>query len=174
MVTKLNNVNVERIAREAEGLRADPNRTRRTNKLEAVWNNDASRPQLHALVKYEQGEVTMECDSPSFMGGEGRRPGPMQYCIMGFAACFVSTFATAAASRNIALKRLSVVAECELDFSKVYGITEDPVVRNASFTVNVQADVPREELEELKEESLARCPGVFVLTHKIPVTARIA
>ncbi len=171
---KLNNVDLERISKEAQAIKADPSKGKRVNKLEATWSTDPSKPQLQATVKYEQGQVVMECDSPTFMGGEGRRPGPLHYCIMGFAACYTSTFATSAAAKNISLKSLSVAAECELDFSKAYGVNENPIVKNATFTVNVKSDAPRSKLEEVKEEALAKCPGIFVLRNNIPVTARIA
>ncbi len=169
----MNNVNVQRIEQEAQAIRSDPSKAKRVNRLEAEWNVDESKPQLQAAVKYEGGQVVFECDSPTFMGGQGRRPGPMNYCIMGFTACFASTFATAAASRGVKLASMKAIGECDLDFSRAYGVGDAPMLREVRFTVQVDKGVDPRVAEALKEEALARCVGVFTLRNQIPVKATV-
>ncbi len=169
----VNNVNLDVIAREAEAMAQDPARRQRVNRGEVEWHTDAAGPQMTAVAMYEQGELRLELDSPTFMGGKGSRPGPLHLCILGVLSCFTATFVTAASWRGLQLRRLRAQGQCQLDFGRVFGVAEAPIIREVNFHLEVDADVTPEQLEEVKQEALARCPAIFSLTNPIPVTAEV-
>jgi uncharacterized OsmC-like protein len=107
------------------------------------------------------------------MGGGGRKPDPVQYCLYGLAACFAGTFATLAAMEGVALKKLVVAAENRVDLSRTLGLSWNPIVEGVEITVMVSADAPREKLEEIERLARERCPGVYCLTTPIPLTTHL-
>ena len=171
---KLNNVNVQRVEEEARAIQADASKATRVNRIEGAWNLDEARPQFQATVKFDRGEAIIECDSPPFMGGEGRAPGPLHYCIYGFTSCFASTFATVAAGEDVRLKSMRVTGESEIDFSCVFGVADKPVVKEVRISLTVDADASADKVEELKQLALQRCPAIFCLTNPIPVKVAVA
>ncbi len=171
---KLNNVNVQRIEEEARAIQAGTARATRLNRVEGNWNLDESEAQFQAIVEFEAGEAILHCDSPPFMGGEGRAPDPLLYCVYGFTSCFASTFATMAASEGVRLRSLRVTGESEIDFSRVFGVADKPVVKEMRISLAIHADAPADKLQELKELALQRCPAIFCLTNPIKVSVEVS
>jgi uncharacterized OsmC-like protein len=171
---KLNNVNVGRAEEEAQAIQTDSGKAVRLNRVEGAWNVDETRPQFQATVKFDKGEAVLECDSPPFMGGEGRAPGPLQYCIYGFTSCFASTFATVAAGAGVELRSMRVVGESEMDMSRAFGVADKTVIREVHISLDVDADAPAEKVQELKELALHRCPAIFCLTNPVLVKVEVS
>ncbi len=169
----INNVDLDAIAREAEAIRRDPARGQRLNRGELEWHTDPTGPQMSVVAKYEQGELRLELDSPSFMGGKGSRAGPLHLCVLGLLSCFTGTFVAAASARGIELRRLVARGECQLDFGRVFGVSEAPAVQGVTFSIEVETDASAAELEAAREEAMARCPAVFALSNPIPVTSEV-
>jgi uncharacterized OsmC-like protein len=171
---KLNNVNVERVEEEARNIQTDSSKAVRLNRVEGNWNLDESEAQFQAIVKFEAGEAILHCDSPPFMGGEGRAPGPLQYCIYGFTSCFASTFATVAAGAGVQLRSMRVFGESEMDFSRAFGVADKTVIREVHISLDVDADAPPEKIQELKELALHRCPAIFCLANPVLVKVDVS
>lgn len=169
----LNNVNLEGIQKSVEAAKADASKTKRLNRLEGTWNLEEGEPQFQARVKFEGGETTLEADQPSFLGGGGTRPGPVIYCLYGLASCFTATFASMAAMEGVPLKGLRVVAESELDFSRVFGLADRPVVEGVRVTLYVDSEASQEKIRELEALARERCPAVYCLTNPIPLVTEV-
>ncbi len=107
------------------------------------------------------------------MGGRGLRPDPVQYCLFGMASCFASTYAAVAAAEGVALKRLRIAMENELDMSRALGVSDRKPIESATMTLEVQSDAPKAKLEELRKLAEERCPGVYCITNPIPFTSRL-
>lgn len=169
----VNNVDLDALRREAEAVAQDPSRGRRVNRAELQWHVEPTEPQMTVSGKYEQGEVRLELDSPTFLGGKRARPGPLHLCAMGMLSCFAATFVAALSQRGIRFRGLRATGECELDLGRVFGTSEAPTVAGVRFDLEVDTDAPEEELEAARREALERCPAVFALTHAIPVAAEV-
>lgn len=171
-MAKVNNVNVDKLMAVVEEVKKDLTKAKRVNKVEGEWNVKEGS-QFRATVKFENGSMTLECDQPSFLGGGGTQPGPMIYCLYGSASCYAATFATMAALEGIAIKKLSIVAESAIDFSKVFGLSNNPIAEKVKFTLHVESDAPKEKIMKLEELSKERCPAVYCLTNPIPLETEI-
>jgi len=168
----INNVDVDKLRATAEALAKDLSKAKKVTKVEGEWNL-AGGSQFSATVQFEGGKITLEADQPTFLGGGGTQPGPMIYCLYGSASCFVATFATMAAMEGVVLKKLKVVAESSLDFSKVLGLSENPIAGGVKFTLFVESDAPAEKLKEIDALSRQRCPAVYCLTNPIPLETEL-
>ncbi len=163
----MNNVNVsalEQVAREAE---ADASKAKRTQKIEGEWLLAAGGPQFRAEVSFEGGKILFESDQPKNLGGGGTKPGPLHYCFFGLVSCYTATFAAMAAIKGIELKMLTARLEGNLNFSRVFGLSREPVMEEIRIILQVKSDAPREKLEEVEKLASERCPAVFALTEKV-------
>lgn len=168
----VNNVNVDKLKETVASMQKDLSKAKKTNKVEGEWSL-SNGAQFKAEVSFENGKVTFEADQPSFLGGGGLAPGPMIYCLYGSASCYVATFATMAAMEGIELKKLKVIAESNIDFSKVFGLSENPIAEKVKFTLIVETDAPKEKIRQLEEMSRQRCPAVYCLTNPIPLETEL-
>ncbi|MBI5902428.1 MAG: OsmC family protein [Deltaproteobacteria bacterium] len=168
----INNVNVEKLGNTAEEIKKDPSKAKKITRIEGEWNTGQGT-QFKATVSFEGGKMTLEADQPSFLGGGGGAPGPLIYCLYGSASCFTATFATMAAMEGVALKKLRVVAESFVDFSKVMGLSDNPIAEKVRFTTYVESDAPAEKLKRIEELSKERCPALYCLTNPIPVETEL-
>ena len=107
------------------------------------------------------------------MGGGGNLPGPMHYCFFGLASCYIGTFATMATMLGIKLKKLSVRVEADLNFSKVFGMGDFPIMEEVRVMLQVVSDEPEAKIKEAEMLALERCPVVFTLRNPIKLTATI-
>ena len=172
-MTILNNVNVgmlEQVIREAE---TDKSKVKRTQKVDGEWLLEAGGPQFKAEVNFEGGKIVMESDQPKNLGGGGTRPGPLHYCFFGLVSCYAATFTTMASMMGIELKRLTARLEGNLNFSRVFGLSKEPVMEEIRITLEVESDAPREKLEEVEKLAYERCPAVFALTEQVKLNTSL-
>jgi len=173
-MAKKNNVNVDAVQNMAESIQADPARSKRTNKVEGTWNLTEGNPQFSSEISFEGGKLLLEADQPTFLGGGGTRPGPMHYALFGFASCFTATFVTIAAVQNVMLEEVRASAEFELNFAKVFGVADLPIVEEVRITLAVKSDARKEKIEEVLKLAEERCPASYCLTNPIRLTAKLA
>lgn len=168
----INNINVDKLMKAVSELKGDLSKAKKVTRVEGDWN-PGSGSQFSATVSFENGKMTLESDQPTFLGGGGTQPGPMIYCLYGSASCYAATFATMAAMEGIVLKKLRIVAESAMDFSKVFGLSENPIAEGVKFTLFVESDAPAEKLKKIEELSKDRCPAVYCLTNPIPLETEL-
>lgn len=163
---KTNNIDLSKLSGTVEALKKDLSKAKKTNRIEGEWNAGEG-PQFSATIEFENGKVKLLADQPTFLGGGGRQPGPMIYCLYGSASCYAATFATLAAMEGINLKKLKVIAESYIDFSKVFGLSDNPIAERVKFVLHVESDAPKDRLRELEDLAKKRCPAVYCLTNPI-------
>lgn len=172
-MTIVNNVNIgalEEIVKEAE---TDASKVKSSQTIEGEWLLEEGGPQFKAEVSFEGGKVVMESDQPKNLGGGGTRPGPLHYCFFGLVSCYTATFATMASMMGVELRRLTAKLEGDLDFSRVFGLSQEPVMEEVHITLQVESDAPREKLEEVERVTIERCPAVFALTERVKLKASL-
>ncbi len=164
---RINNVVLERLKQTEALLRQEPEKARRQQVVEGEWVLGTGAPQFRAFISYEGGHTTFEMDNPTFMGGDGSLPGPMHYCFSGLAACYASTFAIVAAERGVVLEELRVRVEATVNFSRVFGLADAPVMEEVHVHLDIASPASDEELAAIEEESRRRCPVVWTLTNPV-------
>jgi uncharacterized OsmC-like protein len=129
--------------------------------LQREWNLDPSKDfQFKTELVYEKGKQVIEIDSPSFLGGNGNRLGPMAYCGTGIMSCFIATFVNLAAAKRISLSKLNVNIECIINFAKTFDVADEPVRKGINFQIKAESnDASKEQLQELVTMIEQRCPA---------------
>ena len=170
-----NNVDLNKISKTIEEGRNDLSTLRSPVKLAAEWNFNPDKPyQFKTELAYEKGKQVIEIDSPSFLGGNGNRLGPMAYCVAGITSCFIATFVTVASSKGIRLSKLNVNAQCSINFAKTFDIADEPITEGIEFQIEAESqDADKQQLEEIIGLAEKRCPAIYSMMHEIKVNAII-
>ncbi len=163
---KQNNIDVDRLSSVINEVKTDFEKGKRVNKIEGEWNLGEG-PQFLSDISFEKGKVVLKADQPSFLGGGGTEPGPMHYCLFGLASCYTATFVTMASMEGIRLKKVKVTAEGKMDFSWVFGLSNNPITEGIKITLFVQSDASEKELKRIEALAYERCPAVYCLTNPI-------
>ena len=172
-MTILNNVNVsalEQVIKEAE---TDKSKIKRIQKIDGEWLLEEGGPQFRAEVSFEGGKIVFESDQPKNLGGGGTRPGPLHYCFFGLISCYTATFAAMASQMGISISKLTARLEGNLNFSRVFGLSQEPVMEEIRIALEVESDAPKEKLEEAERLAYERCPAVFALTERIKLNTTL-
>ncbi|MHB1687890.1 MAG: OsmC family protein [Ignavibacteriaceae bacterium] len=164
---KINNVNLESVKSFQEKIQKDQSAAKKTQGIEGEWILEEGNTQFLSRIKFEGGETEFKVDNPTFMGGNGSLPGPMHYCFYGLASCYTGTFATMAAMLGIKLKKLTAKVEADVNFSKVFGINDDPIMEEVRVKLTVVSDESEEKIKQVEELALQRCPVVFTLKNPV-------
>lgn len=172
-MTVLNNVNVGMLEQVVKEAQTDKSKVKRQQKIEGEWLLKEGGPQFRAEISFEGGKMVMESDQPKNLGGGGTRPGPLHYCFFGLVSCYTSTFATMASQMGIRLKKLTAKLEGNLNFSRVFGLSQDPVMEEIHIALQVESDAPREKLVEVEKLAYERCPAVYALTQKVKLSTSL-
>lgn len=163
----LNNVNVGMLEQVGKEAQTDKSKVKRQQKIEGEWLLEEGCPQFRAQISFEGGKIVMESDQPRNLGGGGTRPGPLHYCFFGLVSCYTATFAATASQMGITLRKLTAKLEGNLNFSRVFGLSREPVMEEIRIALTVESDAPVEKLKEVEKLAYERCPAVFALTEKV-------
>ncbi len=172
-MTILNNVNVGRLEQVIKEAETDKSKVQRTQKVDGEWLLAEGGPQFRAEVSFEGGKIVMESDQPENLGGGGTRPGPLHYCFFGLVSCYTATFAAMASHMGIRLNKLTATLEGNLNFSRVFGLSQEPVMEEIGIALEVESDAPKERLEEVEKLAYERCPAVFALTEQVKLNTSL-
>src|SRR3989337_2112892 len=175
MANIVNNVDLEKVSQTAEKGKEDKSSLKKPIKLTGEWILDPNQGfQFITELGFEKGKEVIEIDSPSFLGGQGNRLGPMAYCVAGITSCFIGTFVGMAASQGIKLTKLTVDTECNVNFAKTFDIADEPITEGISFQIDVQAqNADKQKLQQLVTMAEERCPAVYSMSNVIKINAKI-
>jgi len=171
----INNIDLDKISQTVQNGKKDKSTLRKPVKLQGEWNFDPSKGyQFKTELSYEKGKQVIEIDSPSFLGGNGNRLGPMAYCVAGIASCFTATFVSVAATNGIRLSKLKVNTECIINFAKTFDVADEPITEGVKFEIEAQSDnVDKEQLQQLVTMAEERCPAIYSMNHEVKVNTSI-
>ena len=166
-MSKVNNVDEEKIKVFRDNIAKDPSKAKKTQVIEGQWILSDGGPQFKSHIKFEGGEVTLETDNPTFMGGSGSLPGPMHYCFFGLISCYTGVFVAAATELGVQLDSLTARVEADLNFSRVFGVSDDAIMEEIRVILEVQSPSDKVKIQEAENLALERCPVVYTLRNQI-------
>jgi uncharacterized OsmC-like protein/metal-sulfur cluster biosynthetic enzyme len=173
-MANLNNVDVSALQKALKASESDNGVLHRVQVMSGEWVLEPSEhAQFRADIAFETGKAVFESDQPTMLGGGGRSPSPMHYCFYGLAACYAGTYANTAAMMGVRLRKLSVRVEAKQDFSRVFGLSDEPFIRDLNIVLTVRGDASDARLGEIEHLAYQRCPAVYCYTHAIDLKTRL-
>lgn len=175
MSKRINNVDLDKVEKTTEKGKKEKLTLRKLVKLDGEWNLDPTKEyQFRTKLTYEKGKQLVEVDSPSFLGGNGNRLGPMAYCIAGITSCFVATFVTVASSKGIRFSKLNVNTQYDINFAKTFDVADEPITEGIEFQIEAESpDADKIQLQQIIRLAEDRCPAVYSMKHEIKVNSTI-
>lgn len=170
---KINNVDLEKVKNFEDQIKNDSSTAKKTQVIEGEWIANDNDVQFQANIEFEGGTTQLKVDNPTFMGGGGNFPGPMHYCFFGLASCYTGTFATMAAMLGIEIKSLTTRVEADIDFSRVFGVSDAPTMEEVRVILDIKSDAPEEKIKEAEKLALERCPVVFTLRNPVKLVPKL-
>ncbi len=175
MTNKINNVDLDKVSNTVAKGKEDKSTLKKPVKLQGEWNLDPnSEYQFKTELSFEKGSKVIEIDSPSFLGGDGNRLGPMAYCIAGITSCFIGTFVGIAAQQGVKLTKLKVNTECYINFAKTFDLDDESITEGINFQIFAQSgNADNQKLQEILRIAEKRCPVMYSMSHNTGINARI-
>jgi uncharacterized OsmC-like protein len=114
---------------------------------------------------------TADSDHVAVLCGTDEGPTPVEYLLKALAGCLTAGIGNIASARGVDLHEVSAEVEGDIDLRGILGLSDE--VRNGfrairvAFTVSGAA--PREKLEEIVAQAVARSAVYDVLVNGVPV-----
>lgn len=163
MALKSNNFEVEGLRCFFERVKRGEDDPRKSFSVKVEWVLWRGLPQIRAEVAGERMSMLIESELPSFLGGKGTRPPPINYFLYGLAASFLSTFVALVSVKEITLRKIWAEVSCDVDYGKLLGIGVNPPLEKITIDLNVEAQASEEDIEGLIEEAEEACPAFSAL-----------
>lgn len=164
---------MEAAAKFFEEVKDNPEVAKKSKKVEGEWVFEEGKPQFKSLLEFKDGEEILEADFAPSMGGGGRKPDPIQYCLFGMASCFAGTFIAIASMEGVPVQKLKIAVENKVDSSRTLGLSDNPIIEEVKATFTIKSTAPKEKIEEIEKLAQERCPGVYCLTNPIKLKTKI-
>lgn len=142
--------------------------THSEGRIEGFYGAGAEQPRTTSWA--------MPADHPPLLTGGDNGPTPIEYLLLGLAACLTAGLANIAAARGVTLRSVESTVEGDIDLQGILGLSDE--VRNGYEQVRVHlridADADDETVRSLVAQSRARSAVFDVLTNGVPVAIEVA
>jgi uncharacterized OsmC-like protein len=155
MTDKPNDIDVAALQQFAKGVAEDP--SKRTAKFNVKTQWAGQTRSVATVSRYSLGGIEYQrhfqiaADEPAELLGQNTAPNPQELLMAALNACLTVGYTVNAAAMGITVQSLEIETDGELDLRGFLGIDNsvNPGYDEVRYVVRLQADAPREKLEEL-------------------------
>lgn len=117
----------------------------------------------------------LDADEPPILLGNDKGPNPVEYALTALAACVTTSIVYHAAARGVTIRSMESRLEGDIDLQGFLGLRDDVPrgYKEIRMYVNIDADAPPEELEEIVKLGPTYSPVFDTLTRAVPVSVQI-
>ena len=118
---------------------------------------------------------TAVADEPRSLGGTDTAQSPIELFLTSIATCHAATYRLWAAELGIALDRVTVEVEGDIDLRGYLGLTDDVPAGYGALRLRVRLEgpEPEERYHHLAEEAERHCPLLDALLRPVPLTREL-
>ena len=167
--TKLNDVEIGKVASLAEKIQQEPDVAASKWSAEVKWDGGF---RSNAKVR---GFDPIGSDEPEALGGTDTGPNPVEQVLGALGNCLAVGYAANATAAGITIKDLTINVEGDLDLHTFLGLKDG----NAGFAgiavkVHLDSDASPEALQTLHEKVTGTSPVGHTLSRAVPVDIQLA
>jgi uncharacterized OsmC-like protein len=176
-----NGVNVEALLGARQALTEAPEAARFKWRASCSWvRGTHSRSTVQSFFglgaeQSHKSEFTYEADHPEVFAAEDKGATPVEYVLVGLAACLTAGVAAVAQNRGIQLRSVKASVEAGMDIQGILGIDAD--VRNGfdgiKVVFDIDADASKEDIAALVAQSQRRSAVFDIVTNPTNVAVEI-
>jgi uncharacterized OsmC-like protein len=177
-----NGVNVTQLVETIEAIKNQPDLAKFQFRAHTVWDSGA---RCHTNIQsfYGAGQedssrqqpFTLAGDEPAVLLGSNSGPNAVEAALHALASCLSVGFIYNAAALGIEVQSLDFDLDGDLDLLGFLGLSDQVRAGYSEVRVRyrVQADAPREKLEELCEYVQRTSPVMDMIRNPVPVTVEL-
>jgi len=179
----VNGVNVEQLFGTIDAINEIPSlarfKFRATNRWINGGHNRTTIKDFYGAGQVDtsrQAAFVINSDEPAVLLGGDHGANPGEAVLHALAGCLTTALVYHAAAQGIQLDKVESSLEGDLDLQGFLGLSDE--VRNGyeniRVTFRINADAPREKLEELCQLAQKRSPVFDIISNPVPVTVQLA
>jgi uncharacterized OsmC-like protein len=176
----INGIDAEALDRTVDSVRRNPARGEAAFLVTTEWKGRMRSESVVSTSTREGGVIprsfTVACDEPDEMLGDDSAPNPQELLISAVNSCLVVGYVMEATRRGIALSGCRIETSGELDLRGFLGLDETIPVgyRRICYTVILEGDASRDELEDIHQAVMATSPNYFNMAQPVQMVGRLA
>jgi uncharacterized OsmC-like protein len=161
----VNGINVDDLVALIEGVRRDAAKGMTNWRVTTSWRGQTrSRAQVESFdIGGERvpRRFAIDIDEPCELGGTNRFANPQEHLLAALNACMIVGYAAQCAVRGIALERLEIETNGEIDLRGFLGLDSavPPGYENLNTTVRIKGNGTKEEFAEVHKAVMATSPN---------------
>ena len=180
--TSLNGVNVDQLVQTISAIKDQPEIAKFKFRATNQWvDGGYSRTSIQSFYGAGQEDNTrekpfvLEGDEPPVLLGENRGPNAVETVLHALASCISVGFIYNAAAQDIAVEKLEMKLEGDIDLHAFLGLSDNvrPGYENIRLTYKVKADAPDEKLTELCEYVQKTSPVLDIIRNPVNVSIKM-
>lgn len=177
-----NGIDVTQLVETVEAIKQDPTLAKFQFRAKSHWQG-GGRCQSVIESYYGAGSEQhhtqphiVNGDEPSLLLGQDSGPNAVETVLAALASCLAVGLAYNAAARGITLEAVDFELEGDLDLRAFLGLSDSvrPGFDAIRLTYRIQADAPREQLEELCAYVQRTSPVLDIIRNPVPVSIELA
>jgi len=176
---RVNGIDVDAVDEMIAQIGLDPRSGCAGVRVKTEWKGQArseSTVETFSAGRSIGRNFTIVCDEPVELLGEDSAPNPQELLLSALNSCLVVGYVVQCALRGIRLDDCRIETEGDLDMRGFLGLDEAvaPGYRRISYTVHLEGNGTREQLEEIHQEVMATSPNFFNLAQPVQMCGRLA
>jgi len=136
--------------------------------VQGFYGAKEEHPDRKAKLEYDLDEA------PALLG-EDTGPNPVEYLLIGLSGCITTTLVAYASARGLKINSIRSELEGDLDIQGFMDVDKSVPTgyKEIRFKFHIDADAPREELEELAQFAKMHSPVAGTVMNATPVNVRV-
>lgn len=181
-IKSLNGVNVEQLLGTIDAVKGNADialfKFRSKTKWISGGHNQTEIKDFYGATQEDKSRTKpfiLEGDEPGVLLGGNHGPNAVESVLHALASCLSVGIVYNASAMGIKINALSFNLEGELDLHAFLGLSESvrPGYRNISVIVNLDADAPKDKLDELLAYAQKTSPVLDIVRNPVPVTVKL-
>jgi uncharacterized OsmC-like protein len=165
-----------------QALRGDPRAGRVTFATRSRWQDGArvlTRVAGYRIdgqpARQDERRFVLLSDEPTELSGTDAAPGPAEQLMHALASCIAATISANAAFQGVALDRLEVAVEGDIDLHGIFGLDGNvrPGFGELRASIGIAGDADAATLREIADRGLRSSPIRDSVRYGVPVRAEV-
>jgi uncharacterized OsmC-like protein len=169
----VNGINVDDVKALIETVKQDARAGLTRWKVTSAWQGRthirAAIGPCHISEKTVKRPFAIDIDEPAELGGGNAYPNPQEHLIAALNACMMVGYVTLCALQGIALEKLEIQTEGDIDLQGFLGL-DDTIPAGyecLKYTVRIKGDASEEHFAKIHETVMATSPNYYNITRSV-------
>jgi uncharacterized OsmC-like protein len=169
----VNGIKIDDLLAMIEGVKGDAAKAKTHWRVRSAWQGQTrSRAQVESFAiggQHVPRQFSFEIDEPCELGGSNRFANPQEHLLAALNACMVVGYVAQCAMRGIALEKLEIETEGDIDLRGFLGIDSavPPGYKSLSYVVRIKGSGTKEQFTEIHKAVVATSPNFYNVSRPV-------